>query len=191
MTRLSDWIDLSKDSNIDVLKTLTKPKLPACGCYDHLTNAFSLLDKLDAAILDIPYPNRRPTILELRDIDIGTPSSVTNMALADLVSIHKLDPDTPVYLRYVSGGLALFILVDDVLTCPIKTNITTLAINPDDRSVWLARLGKFTPSNQVWGQSRFHGKVSPLQKTLKVPYLCTYTLVKSSDFSDDISDIPY
>lgn len=191
MTHLSDWIDLTKDSNIHVLEALTKPKLSACGCYDHLTNAFSLLDKLDAAILDIPYPNKRPTILELRDIDIGTPSSVTNATLADLVAIKRLDPETPVHLRYISGGLSLFILVDDVLNCPVKTNVTTLAINPADRTVWLARLGKFTPSNQVWGQSRFHGKVSCLQKTLKVPYLCTYTLVKSSDFSDDITDIPW
>lgn len=190
MSHLSDWVDITSEANMQMLGSLVGGKIAGCGRYDNLRDTSELLQRLESAIVDIPSKFARPLVLELSGVGVGTPLTVNKSLLADLVDALRLDPQTPVHLKYRFGGLFLFLLVSDAASFAVKTSLASVAVNIPDKTVWAARLGKFTLANQVWGQSHLNGRITTLQKALKVPYLTTYTLVDARDFHEDLVDLP-
>lgn len=191
MKQLSDWIDLENAENLNAFTCLLGNPSKQVGVYDHLKTKEDLLYRLQEATVEIFHTatTQQPSVLKLYDIDIGTPLSTTSTHLADLLSTNKIDPLTPVHLRYFYGGLFLFLLKGELQKTLIKSDHTYVALDTQKKEPWLVRLGAFTQPNQVWSQHRFDGKTTTLDKAIKVPYLKTFSIVNEEDL--DTYDVPW
>lgn len=191
MSSLANYIDLSNPQSVNYFTRLLGDRDKQTGVYDHLKTKDELLDKLHCAQVEMVFKasTRQPSVLCIHDIDIGTPQTVTRATLNLLVQTNKLDPQTPVHLRALHGVLFLFVLKHELKETKIKTSDTHLAFNLQTKEPWMVRLGAFTPVNEVWGQVRFNAKVSTLEKTLKIPYLKTFSIACEQEL--DSYDVPW
>lgn len=190
MSLLSSWMDLESPESLGVFTSLLARPGERVGVYKSISSIDDLLQRLKVAeVAEIePVRTKRPQILKIYDIDKGVRSSISSLHLKQLVECSKIDPNVSIHFRYRYGGLYLFLLTCDFDEKVAYSEHTFLAIDKKLKTPWLARIGSFTPVNEVWFQHQYDGRVSTLGKILKVPYLksisiCTQEELNSQDIT--------
>lgn len=187
---LSELIDLNQPANILPLQRLLPTHIEQTGVYDTPRTIQELTDRLKDCSCEL-YKDHGSLYqsLKLYDVGAGTPESVSDTKLRQLLQSHLIPPTTPVHFRCLYGGLFLFILIDDIEVTRLKSEHTYIQVAKSDRGVFSARIGPPTHPNQVWMKMQYDGKVSNLAKTLTVSYLTSYSLTTAENFYND--DIPF
>lgn len=191
MTTLSAWIDLQDPESLGVFTSLLGHPGERVGVYESIHHINELLERLQHAEVDeVPslWP-QQPQLLKVYDLGTGLSSSVSNVHIRRLVDDKRIKGDTPVHFKYLYGGLFLFLLTSDFEEKYVRCEHTYLALNKTKKQPWLARIGAFTPVNAVWFQPQYDGRISTLDKVLKIPYLKSFSITTLEDFSVD--DITY
>lgn len=187
---LSEVIDLSCQTNLLPLQRLLPSRIVQTGVYDTPKTKEELQSKLKDCSCEL-YKEHTDLYytLKLYDVGVGTPESVSDSLLGQLVHNRLLDDKTPVHFRCLYGGLFLFVLIDDIEVTRLKSEHTYIQVAKSDRGVFSARIGPPTHPNQVWMKMGYDGKTSSLAKTLSIPYLTSYCITTAENFYSD--DIPY
>ena len=186
---LSEVIDLSCQTNLLPLQRLLPSRIVQTGVYDTPKTKEELQSKLKDCSCEL-YKEHTDLYytLKLYDVGVGTPESVSDSLLRQLVHNHLLDAKTPVHFRCLYGGLFLFVLTDDIEVKYLKSDHTYIHVATDNCEVFSSRIGAPTYPNQVWMRTQYDGKTSSLAKTLAIPYLTSYCLTTTENFYRD--DIP-
>lgn len=187
---LSELIDLNQPSNLLPLQRLLPSRIEQTGVYDTTRTIQDLTNRLRDSSCELykDHGNLYQTF-KLYDVGVGTPGSVSDAKLRQLLQSRLIPPTTPVHFRCLYGGLFLFILIDDIEVTRLKSEHTYIQVANSDRGVFSARIGPPTHPNQVWMKMGYDGKTSSLAKTLSIPYLTSYCITTAENFYSD--DIPY
>lgn len=123
----------------------TAPYTP--GQYIDIHTPFSFREKFKTASFEYikTLPRLRLSIFKTRDIGIGVNGYLSRRDLQMLISLGKLDPETPVELAYRNGNVVATIDLSRTDVFSFLTDDSYVIYSEEENKVWWMKIG--TPPN--------------------------------------------
>lgn len=178
--------------SIDYLTMKLASLLPQPGIKIGKLVEDSTVEELKTRYTNIGFYTVKPISSNYRahvadNYGLGIVRSLSNTRLNYLTSVKKIDPLTPVYVRYTEGNLCFCIDFKSVdINCLLTDQLTTITRSTTDEMYDLF-VGEYVYPNRLYHLSKYHGFTTTLEKALKNNDISCYNIF---ELDKELEDMP-